>query len=236
VQFPEQWVTSKKNLTITYNIYPEEYLPMATTWQNTSNSIFYAYTSTLSVISKTDIFRTPVTGLWLPPGRYYVSCVVAAHDARTYYSQREYMVSLGLFRVEGKLPSAVKTYLPHYSSWWRTSDPQVKLDDAKATVKGKTISLSGAYTRVKFQKGQKPVYLEATAEQGTTKRVILRLRQPLTQEKTKFGGKAFTIGDHELAAGTYTLRITAYTEHPSSYSAAYLTGSKSEKTVNISIP
>lgn len=234
VQFPDAWVAVKKRLTVTYNIFPETYLPMATTYQNATNAIFQAYSYSLTVLAKTDTFRSRVAGLALTPGRYYVSCVVSTYDY-----PRDYMVSLGLFRVDGKLPASVKTYPPHHAGWYRTYDPQVKLDDLKATVKGKTIALSGAFTRVKFEKGKKlsPVRFEAIAEQGDNRHVILRFAQPITAEKTKFGGKAFTVADANLPPGTYTLRLIVMTEHPSSDSKwAYLTGSKSDKTVSITIP
>ncbi len=234
VQFPDPWVALKKRLTVTYNIYPEAYLPMATTYQNATNAIFQAYSYSLTVLAKIDTFRSRVVGLALPPGRYYVSCVVSTYDY-----PRDYMVSLGLFRVEGKLPGTVKSYPPRHAGWYRTYDPQVKLDDFKATVKGKTISLSGAFTRVKFEKGKKvsPAQFEAVAESGDNRHVILRFSQPITGEKNKFGGKPFTVSDANLPPGTYTLRLTVATEHPSSDSKwAYLTGSKSDKTVSITVP
>jgi hypothetical protein len=233
VQFPDAWVAVKKRMTVTYNIYPEVYLPMATTYQNASNAIFQAYSYSLTADSKIDTFHSAVSGLALPPGRYYVSCVVSTYDY-----PREYMVSLGLFRVDGKLPATVKLYPPHHVAWYRTYNPQIKLDDAKATVKGKNISLSGAFTRVGFQKGKmKPATIEAVAEQGATRRVVLRLNQPINTEKSKFGGKPFLIADHGLAPGTYSLKVTVYTEHPSSDSKyAYLTGSKAEKTLSITVP
>jgi len=233
VQFPDAWVAVKKRLTVTYNIYPETYLPMATTYQNSTNAIFQAYSYALTVLAKTDTFRSKVGGLGLPPGRYYVSCVVSTYDY-----PREYMVSLGLFRVEGTLPPTVKIAPPHHAGWYRTYDPQIKLDDVKATVKGKTISLSGAFTRVKFEKGKmKPAIIEAVAERAGERTVILRLSYPVSAEKTKFAGKLFTITGANLQPGTYTLRVTVATEHPSSTSKyAYVTGSKSDKTVTITVP
>jgi hypothetical protein len=231
-QFPDEWVKEKKGLNVNYQIYSEQYLPMATTYQNTTNAVFRIYTYSNSVTHKNLTFWARVQGVALPPGRYFVSTVIATNSW-----PRDAQVSLNMFRVEGKLPAGVKTLPPHYSDWYSAYKPKLVLSDAKATVKGKAISVSGAYTREEFAKGQPPVYIEAVAEGSDNKVVVLRQVQPLTKAKQTFGGKAFTVADHGLAAGTYTLRIRVMTEHPSSDSKyAYLTGSRGEKTVQITIP
>jgi hypothetical protein len=231
VQFPEAWVKEKKRLSISYQIYPEAYLPMATTYQNTNNAIFRAYSSSLTALSATTTFNAQVKGLALPPGRYFASMVIAAYD-----SSRDSLVSLGMFRVEGKILPSVQAVRPHYTDWYRTYTPMVSLTDLKAEVKGKGLQLSGAYKREGFAKGQKPVWLEVVAEQGDTRAVLLRSMQPLTAAVTKFGGKGYLVKEHSLAPGTYTIRVTVFTEHPSSDSKwAYPTGSRSDKTVTVTV-
>jgi hypothetical protein len=232
-QFPDEWVKERKGLNVSYQIYSEQYLPMATTYQNTTNAVFRIYTYSNSVTHKNLTFWARVQGVSLPPGRYFVSTVIATNSW-----PRDALVSLNMFRVEGKLPSAVKVLTPHYAEWYSAyGKPKLVLNDAKATVKGKAITISGSYTREEFAKGQQPVFIEAVAESSDNKVVVLRQAQPLAKAKQTFGGKAYTVADHGLSPGTYTLRIRAMTEHPSSDSKwAYLTGSRGEKTVQITIP
>jgi hypothetical protein len=232
-QFPDDWVAQKKGLNVNYQIYSERYLPMATTYQNTTNALYRIYSYSQSVTAKNMTFWARVQGVQLLPGRYFVSAVIATNSW-----PRDALVSLNMFRVEGKVPSGVKVMLPHYSDWFGTYKPQLTLTDAKATVaKNKAIAISGAYVREGFAKGQQPIYIEAVAESASNKVVVLRQAQPLTKAKQTFGGKAFTVADHGLTAGTYTLRVRVMTEHMSSDTkSAYLTGSRAEKTVQITIP
>jgi hypothetical protein len=232
VRFPDDWVKEKKTVTLSYQIYPEDYLPMATTYQNTANAIFRGYASSLKVDTKLVNYYWQVKGLSLPPGRYFVSAVMS-----TYEGARAGLVSLGMFRVEGKLLPTIKGRLPHYRDWFGIYNPKIVLTDLKAEVKGKAIQLSGSYKREAFAKGQKPVWIEAAVEKDNTRTLILRTMRPLTAAVTKFGGKDFLIKEHGLAPGTYTIQVSVYTEHPSSDTKwAFPSGSRSDKTGSIILP
>ncbi len=166
------------------------------------------------------------------PGRYFASCVVST---RGYPA--DFLVSLGVFRVEGVAPSGVTTVLPHYKRWYSKHKSVLSLDKVSAKVKGKAIHLGGSVAREGFAKGQQPVYIEAVAERSFKfKRVVLRQRVTLKRAKLALRGRGFVIKEHGLAPGSYTLRVGAYTEHHSKTRRAYLKGSKAEQTVQITIP
>jgi hypothetical protein len=234
VTFPQQWVSERKKLSVSFQIYPERYLPMASRYQNTTKAIYRIYAYSQRVTGKSTNFNTTVRGLGLLPGRYFASCVVST---RGYPA--DFLVSLGVFRVEGDPPPGVTTVLPHYRRWYSKYKAVVSLDRVSARVRGKAIHLGGSVVRKGFaRKGQKPVYVEVIAAQGfKRKRVLLRRRVALKRAKLALGGRDFIIKGHGLAPGSYTLHVGAFTEHLSSTSRrAYFKGSKAEQKVQISIP
>lgn len=231
VFFPKEWVTQRKKVSIGCKIYSERYLPMATRYQNTTKAIYRVSAFSKIVTRRETVFNSTVFGLGLLPGRYFASCVVST---RSYPST--YLVSLGMFRVQGKLPPAVRVLLPHYREWYSTFKSVVTFKDLKAKVRGnKTIQLSGAYERVDFAKGQKPVFIEAKIIKGPESRVVLRRYQKLTRRRMGFGGRFFTIKEHGLKPGTYTLRVTLYTEYSTGTRWVYARGSRVDRSVQVTI-
>jgi len=232
VFFPQSWVTKRKQVSIGCKIYSERYLPMATQYQNTTKAIYRVSAFSKTVTRRETVFNATVSGLGLLPGRYFASCVVSTR--RTY--PRVYLVSLGMFRVKGKLPPAVKVLLPHYRDWYYTYNKMLVWQNLSARVRGGAIQLSGKYDRLKFARGQGPVYIEAVARRGGKPSVLLRRYQKLTRGRMTFGGRYFKISDHGLKPGTYTLRVTLYTEYQSGTRYLYKRGARAEKSVQITIP
>ena len=232
VTFPRQWVAERKKLSVSFQIYPERYLPMASRYQNTTQAIYRAYSYSQRVTGETTNFNSTVRGLGLMPGRYFVSCVVSTRGYPT-----DFLVSLGVFRVEGDPPPGVTAVLPHYRRWYSAYKSVLSLDKVSATVKGKAIHLGGTVAREGFAKGQRPVYIEAVAERSFNfKRVVMRQQVALRRATLALRGRGFIIKGHDLAPGSYTLHVSAYTEHSTGTRRAYLKGSKAEQNVQITIP
>ncbi len=230
VLFPKDWIAQRRKVSIGCKIYSERYLPMATRYQNTTKAIYRVSAFSKIVTRRETVFNSTVHGLGLLPGRYFASCVVST---RTYPST--YLVSLGMFRVKGKLPPAVRVLLPHYRDWYRSYKSVVGWRDLKAKVRGKSIQLSGSYERKDFARGQKPVHIEAKILQGQKSRVVLRRYQKLTRRRMSFRGRYFNIKEHGLKPGTYTLRVTLYTEYSTGTRWVYMRGSRADRSVQVTI-
>lgn len=232
VSFPDQWVKQRRRLRVAYSIFSERYLPMASRYQNTGKAAYHVSSSREKVTGRRTTFHARVAGHALLPGRYFVSCLVS-----TWPRTSTFLVSLGMFRVEGKLPSAVKVLLPHHRKWYRTYRSVLRVDQLKVKLgRGRAIQISGAFTRARFARGNKPVYFEAIAVKGLDRRVILRRYERLTRKQMKFGGRYFTIKDHGLPAGDYSLHLTLYTEYMSEGRYPYLRGGQATKSARLTVP
>jgi hypothetical protein len=232
VTFPEEWVRERTRLSISCQVYPDSYLPMASRYQNTNKAVYRVYSRSQQVLRSVTTFNVRVNGLSLPEGRYFTSCRVS--DTKW---PPTFLISLGMFQVKGDLPRAVAERLPHYTDWYRTYKSVLTLDKAEAKVRGKAIQLGGSYTRKEFERGQEPVYVVAVAERAGDKTVILRRKQRLARGSMKFGGRQFLVSNHKLKPGQYKVKLGVYTEHPSSKSKyAYQRGSRAEKTIDVTIP
>lgn len=233
VTFPDRWVRERKKVQVSFQIYPDRYLPMASRYQNTTKAIYRIYSYSQKVNRKVTTFNATVRGLALQPGRYFVSFVVSTKGYPT-----QFLVSLGLFRVERPPPEAVAVNLPHYRRWYGTYKPVIRLDKVKASMRGTAIHLGGSYTRRNFEKGQEPVYLELSAKSSSIRRkVLLRQRRALKRARQNIRGKTFVIKDHGLPPGSYTLYVSAYTEYPAGSSKySYMRGSRAEKKFEITVP
>ena len=218
-------------LQVSFQIYSENYLPMATRYQNLTRAVYRVTSKSQTVTRRESTFNAAISGLALLPGRYFVSCVVATKSYPVIY-----LVSLGMFRVEGELPSGVRVLLPHYRKWYQTHNPVVTWNQLRATVQRGAIKISGSYTRKDFKRGQKRVYIEALAVSGRRTTVVLRRYQKLSRARMTFGGRYFSVQDHLLPAGRYTLYVNLYTESQAGRRYLYTRGTRAIRSVQLTIP
>ncbi|MCC6751709.1 MAG: hypothetical protein IT371_28915 [Deltaproteobacteria bacterium] len=229
--FPEEWVKEARNIRIAWYLFDERYLPMASPYQNLTKAMYVDDSYSAPAAYRSTRYSHHVQGFGLAPGRYFIAAVFSSYDKA--YS-RETQVSLGVMRVKDPPLPSVKVQLPHYRNWYRTYSSEIELTDAKATVaKGGVIQLTGAFTRKNFAKDVAPAYVDVVAESSYTKKALLRERLPIKSATTKL---KLAIKGHGLPAGSYTLRLNVCTEHMAGTTYKYLTGSRGEKLLQVTIP